>query len=148
MEQPTTDTTTQLRLERHYHASPEAVFAALTEPALLARWFAPTDEMEAVIDRFEARVDAPYRIEMHAPSGDVHVAIGEIREVVPNERLVYTWKWEGGEMGDTLVTWTLEASESGTVLRLLHDQFPDEEARDRHLVGWNGCLARLQPLLV
>lgn len=144
METKTIDSATQLHIVRTYSASRAEVFKALTEPDRLSRWFAPSDEFEAYVDRFDAEVDGTYRIEMRHKEGNVHTAVGTIREIKPPSRLVYTWKWEGGEMPDTLVTWVLREVDGGTELTLIHDQFPNEEAKNEHLQGWNGCLARLE----
>ena len=69
------------------------------------------------------------------------------------ERLVFTWKWEGkqmGEIGETLVTVTLDErrGEHGveTEVRLLHSGFPAPEARDGHNSGWNSVLSELVDL--
>lgn len=147
METKTTESATQLRLVRNYSASQEEVFKALTDPDLLSRWFAPSDEFEVHVDRFEAEVEGTFRIEMRHRDGNVHTAIGTIREITPPSRLVYTWKWEGGEMPDTLVTWNLKDEGGETELTLTHDRFPNEEATKHHLQGWNGILVRLEDLL-
>lgn len=147
METKMTESTTRLRIVRTYPAPREEVFRALTEPDLLARWFAPSDDFEAYVDRFEAEVDGTYRIEMRHKEGNVHTAVGTIREITPPARLAYTWKWEGGEMSDTLVLWELTDTDDGTQLTLTHDRFPNEEAKKEHLQGWNGCLARLESVL-
>ncbi len=147
MDQTTTESTTRLQIVRRYAASREDIFEALTVPSMLARWFAPTEEMQAHVDHFDARVGGSYRIEMREPGGDTHTAIGSIEEIEPPAKLVYTWKWEGGEMPDTLVTWTLKEVGDETELTLVHERFPNEEARGHHEKGWNGILNRLQPLL-
>lgn len=147
MEAKTTESTTRLHIVRTYSATPNDVFKALTEPNLLSRWFAPTDEFETVVDRFDAEVDGEYRIEMRHKDGPVHTAIGTIREITPPSRLVYTWKWEGGEMPDTLVTWDLKDANGGTELTLTHDRLPNEEAKNKHAQGWNGILVRLEGVL-
>lgn len=146
MEQTTIESTTSLEIVRTYQATREAIFEALTKPYLLSRWFAPSEEFEAYVDRFEANVGGSYRIEMRQEGGNVHTAIGTIKEFDPPEKLAYTWRWEGGEMGDTLVTWMLKEVEDGTELTLHHEQFPNEEARDHHHHGWTGIMSRLQPL--
>lgn len=142
-----TESATKLKLTRTFDATPEDVFDALTEPDELSKWFSPTDDMEVFVDKFEARVGGAYRIEMRAKDGDVHTCIGKIREIDRPNRLAYTWSWEGGEMGDTLVTWQLRDTKKGTELVLTHDQFPNEEAAERHNEGWVGCLARLEKAL-
>lgn len=146
MEQTSTESSIRLKIVRRYPAPREAIFVALTEPTLLARWFAPTDEMSAHVDRFKARVGGSYRIEMRHVAGEVHTAIGTIKEIQPPKKLVYTWKWEGGKMPDTLVTWRLEEAEGGTELTLVHDRFSNEEARQHHQQGWTSILQQLQPL--
>lgn len=146
MEQTTIESTTRLQIVRRYSASREAVFEALTEPSLLARWFAPSDQMEAHVDRFEARVGGAYRIEMRHVSGAVHTAVGTVREIEPPQKLVYTWKWEGGVMPDTLVTWTLKEVDDGTELTLVHERFPNEEARQQHEQGWTSIFEKLETL--
>lgn len=144
MEARTTESTTTLRIVRTYSASRKDVFEALTEPAQLSKWFAPSDDFEAYVDTFDAEVGGSYRIEMRHKDGNVHTAVGTIREVNAPDRLVYTWKWEGGEMGDTLVTWELRDAGEETELVLTHEQFPNEEAKEEHAQGWHGCLARLE----
>lgn len=143
----TIDSQTTLRIVRTFDAAPARVFDALTRPDLLAQWFAPSDELTVVVDRFEEKVGGSYRIEMRHQKGDVHTAIGEIREIDRPNRLVYTWKWEGGEMPDTLVTWELSADEAGTELVLTHEQFPNEEAKEQHEQGWTAMMPRLASVL-
>ena len=141
----TSDTPT-LRLERTFAAPRERVFRAWTDPAELARWFAPTDEHTTKVIALEARVGGTYRVEMHAPSGNVHTVTGTFREVRPPERLVFTWTWEGKDMGETLVTLEFRDRGGSTDLVLTHELFPTQEARDEHSRGWDGCLRRLAKL--
>lgn len=147
MEPKTVESGTTLRIARTYAASPEEIFEALTDPKTLTRWFAPSEEFDVYVDRFDARVGGRYRIEMRHQDGDVHTAVGTIREIDRPSRLVYTWTWEGGEMGDTLVTWALSGVDEGTELTLTHEQFPDEESRSQHMQGWTAMAVRLETVL-
>jgi glutathione S-transferase len=141
------DSNTALQIVRNLDATPERVFEALVEPALLSKWFAPSDEFTVHVDRFDNRVGGAFRIEMRHAGGEVHIAIGTIREIDRPNRLEYTWKWEGGEMPDTLVSWELNESDSGTELVLTHDQFPNEEATEHHTKGWTAMMPRLASVL-
>ena len=98
-------------------ASPEKVWRALTEPALLERWLMPNDITPIVGHTFTFRT-AP------APGFDgiVHC---RVEEAQAPERLVYSWR--GGPI-DTIVTWTLLRTDAGgTHLRLVQDGFgPDD----------------------
>lgn len=141
------DSATALHIVRTFDSPRERIFDALTKPALLTEWFAPSDEFTVAVDRFDQEVGGSYRIEMRHEGGDVHTAIGTIKEIDRPNRLVYTWKWEGGEMPDTLVTWELSVADAGTELVLLHEQFPNEEAKEQHVQGWTAMMPRLASVI-
>jgi uncharacterized protein YndB with AHSA1/START domain len=67
--------------------------------------------------------------------------------VVPEKKLVFTWEWPGMPERESLVTFLLEPIDSGTELTLIHEQLPDEEARDSHKNGWSGLLDKLTDFL-
>ena len=85
-----------------------------------------------------------------AAHGESATVNGTYKEITPPERIVFTWKWEGEQMGalpETLVTvtFTERQGEQGaeTEVQLLHSGFPAPEARDAHNGGWQGCLNKL-----
>jgi uncharacterized protein YndB with AHSA1/START domain len=110
----------------------------------MRRWFAPTDAFAVPIAEADVRVGGRYRIVMKAPDGEEHDVRGEYREVVPVEKLVFTWAWRATPERESLVTVRLRPLGTGTELTLTHEKFYDAEARDRHEQGWIGCLARLE----
>jgi uncharacterized protein YndB with AHSA1/START domain len=72
-----------------------------------------------------------------------HVS-GAYREVVPNEKLVFTWAWRSTPERESLVTILIAPDGGGSLLTLIHEQFFDEAARDRHELGWTGSLDKLE----
>ena len=134
-----------LTLHRVIGAPVEAVYAAWTEPEMLSRWLAPGNAtvVRAVA---EVAVGGTFLVEMRGADGRRWLTRGQYREVVPNRRLVHTWRWEGSEV-ETLVTVEFEPESAGrTRLTLTHARFAEDEARDEHVRGWIGCLARLEAL--
>ena len=93
------------------------------------------------------RVGGRYRVEMRSPDGKDHDVGGVYREVVANEKLVFTWAWKSTPELESVVTVLLKADGDGTLLTLTHEQFADEDARDRHQHGWNGALDKLEKLV-
>ena len=130
-----------LTIKRRLNASPEKVFAAWTKPETLALWFGPghCTRVDASID---LRVGGRYHITMVVP-GDQHDVMGVYREIVPNERLVFTWHWKTTPERESQVTVTFKPDGGGTMLTLLHELFADEPARERHQEGWAGALDKL-----
>jgi uncharacterized protein YndB with AHSA1/START domain len=135
-----------IRLERRLSAPPGRVFAALTDPAQIVHWFCPTPEHRAAVHAWDLRVGGRYRISLTHSGGKVHTAVGEFREITDGRRLKKTWAWEGEPPMDSLVTFELTPTESGTLLVLTHEGLRDEEDCRKHEQGWNGCLDQLVPL--
>jgi uncharacterized protein YndB with AHSA1/START domain len=135
-----------LRLERRLPAPPDRVFLALTDPAQIVQWFCPTAEHRATVHAWDLRVGGRFRISLTHSGGNVHTAFGEFREITMGRRLAQTWAWENQPSMDSLVTFELTPSDSGTLLVLTHEGLRDEEDCRKHEQGWNGCLDHLVPL--
>jgi glutathione S-transferase len=97
----------------------------------------------------DARIGGKYRVEMHSPSGAVHVVTGEFKEIRPPDRLVYTWGWlnGAGRGPETIVTLTLISRDGGTDLTLEQSAFLTQEARDQHAHGWQASWSGLDAAL-
>jgi len=91
----------------------------------------------------DAKVGGKYRILMREQSGEEHGVLGTYREVTPNRRLVFTWAWRTTPERESLVTIDLKTVGKETELTLTHERFADVEVRDKHRVGWTGCLDSL-----
>ena len=115
----------EVRLEIRIDASPETVFALLTEPALMRTWLAELVEAES-------RSGGMFRI-----SGPAGVSIeGTYLEVVPNRKVVFTWGGvEGLKPGQSTVEFVLEPDGGSTLVRLRHYGLP-RPAVEPHRRGW------------
>jgi uncharacterized protein YndB with AHSA1/START domain len=128
---------------------PAAVWRALTEPHLLARWLMEND----------IRAEVGHRFTFRAPpvAGWDGVVQCQVLEVDAPRRLRYSWRGGSddrqgyGERIDTTVTWTLTATEGGgTLLRLEHAGFTEKNAfaYENLAKGWRGKLAaRIEGIL-
>lgn len=134
-----------LTLKRYIKAAPQKVFDAWTNPAQMSRWFGP-HEAPAARAEADLRVGGRYTIVMNGKDGEVHQVCGTYREIVPGERLVFTWAWVSTPERESLVTVAFRQDGDGTMLTLTHEQFFDEAARDGHNKGWIGTLDRLEAL--
>lgn len=129
---------------RHLPASPERVFEAWINPALLRCWLAPIAEADA-------RAGGYYRLEVAKPEG-VHVVSGEYREFVRGERLVMTWIYEGsmapaGKL-ESLVTVDFRREGLSTEIKVSHDGLASSEYLETIRCGaWSEALDKLEAVL-
>lgn len=135
----------ELRIERLIAAPPDKIYALWTDPDRLVQWWGPEgyDIPEHALD---IRPGGAWRTVMRSPTGSRHAVSGVYREMVPSRRLVFTWGWEDGDGQrgeETEVTVTFEAVPGGTRLVVRQKSFSDQDARDKHLAGWETTLACL-----
>ena len=127
-----------LELEMRVAASPETVFGFLNSGEGMARWFGSQVEL-----------DPQPRGAIRVRVNEGHVARGEIVEIVPNERIVFTFGWEGeGQAvppGASTVEIALVRDGDGTIVRLKHSGLTAEQATS-HKEGWQHYLPRLVEL--
>jgi uncharacterized protein YndB with AHSA1/START domain len=132
-----------LTLKRRLKAPPAKVFAAWTDPEKVKSWMGPGG-VTPVHAENDARVGGRYRWVMKSPDGEIHDVGGVYREVIANEKLVFTWAWKSTPERESVVTVLLKPDGDGTLLTLTHEQFFDEDTRDRHQGGWVGSLDKLE----
>ncbi|HEY1309844.1 MAG TPA: SRPBCC domain-containing protein [Pseudolabrys sp.] len=135
-----------LTIKRRFNATPEKVFAAWTDPEKVKRWMGP-GEVKALSVESDPRTGGRYRWLMQAPNGEQHDVGGAYREVIPNEKLVFTWAWKSTPERESLVTVLIKPDGQGSLMTLTHEQFFDDEARDRHNQGWEGAMPKLEKYL-
>ncbi|TAI63966.1 SRPBCC domain-containing protein [Bradyrhizobium sp. Leo170] len=137
-----------LTLTRRLRARPEKVYAAWTEPENLVRWFGPANvKPGSVRAELDVRAGGRYRISFTGNDGEYHEVGGVYRDVVPNERLVFSWAWHSTPERESLVTVSLRPDGAGTLLTFHHEQFVDETARDNHERGWTELFAKLEDFI-
>jgi uncharacterized protein YndB with AHSA1/START domain len=137
---------TSLKIERFINAPRARVYAAWTDPAQLKEWWGP----ETVRTRnfaADVRVGGKYRWDLINQEDEEMSVFGEYRELVPEKKIVFTWKWDDDDVWEnrnSVVTVELFDAAGGTELHLRHEQLPSTESRDRHNEGWNSVFDRLE----
>jgi uncharacterized protein YndB with AHSA1/START domain len=117
-----TSGTQDIVVDEVFPHAPQTLWKTLTTGELIGRWLMQPTGFEPVKGkRFTFQTKAA-----GAWDGVIHC---QVLEVIPNERLVYSWK--GGHETNigygsplsTVVTWTLAKAANGTRLRLVHSGF-------------------------
>ncbi|MCD9023124.1 SRPBCC family protein [Cohnella silvisoli] len=130
-----------LELNHTYNTRKENVFQAWTNPEQLKQWWGP-EGFTTTIDQMDVKAGGHYRFIMHSPNGKDHVIAGIYKEIISNEKLVFTWKWEnnGSELEETLVTIEFHERNSKTELVITHENFSTREEAEEHNKGWSSSL--------
>lgn len=131
-----TDTATETRsvvIEREFAHPPEKIWRALTQPHLIEEWL--------MKNAFQPRVG--HRFDLSADWGSIDC---RVLEVEPNTTLSYTWISSGL---DSVVTWTLTPTGTGTRLRMEQEGFQPDQLQAYHgaKAGWPRFLAKLEEVL-
>jgi glutathione S-transferase len=137
-----------LTFNRIFDAPAEKLYDIFTSKEAIQSWFGPEGFSIPRAD-IDARTGGKYRYEMHSPAGAVYMVVGEFRELVPHEKIAFTWAWlANGELGpETLVTLHFAERGERTELTLDHAGFASEDVRDSHQGGWTSSLESLAHML-
>ena len=95
----------EVRIERIFNASRDRVWKAMTDPALIAQWWGRGNQLD--IEKYELVRGGHWRFVEHA-HGETHGFEGRFAEVVPQERIVRTFEWDGMPGHVVLETMMLE----------------------------------------
>ena len=139
----------ELIITRVFDAPRNLVFKAWTQPEHLARWWGPQGFVNVAWE-MDVRQGGVWFRRMRAPDGTLFTKRGVYREVVPPERLVFTYVNEAADGTldrETLVTLTFDEQGARTRLTLQHTGFDSVESRDAHQGGWTSCLERFAEYL-
>lgn len=139
-----------LKLTRTFHAPRQKVFSAWTDPQEIRKWWKPGDGWALNIAEVDLRIGGKFRIGVKSTTGDtVHFVSGVFREVLPPEKLVYTWVVEdpGLRNRETLVIVKFFDRNGFTEVVLSHQQLQEDKLREQVTFGWTAVLQGLTELL-
>jgi len=129
-------------IERTFHAPVSKVWNAITDPDQMKQWLFDMRNFKP-----EAGTEFSFVGTDHDCRDWIHLC--KVTEVVPQQKLAYTWRYEGIE-GDSLVTWELFEEGDLTRLKLTHsglETFPPLKsfARENFAEGWTQLIGSLLP---
>jgi uncharacterized protein YndB with AHSA1/START domain len=137
-----------VHLHRVLAAKPEKVYRAFLDPEALARWL-PPNGFTGKVHHLEAKVGGAHRMSFtNFTTQASHSFGGEYRELVPNERLCYTDRFDDPDLpGQMLVTVTLKKVSVGTDVTIVQEGIPDAIPLEACHLGWQESLQNLARLV-
>lgn len=164
-----TDPETTVRTSRVIRAPLHRVFEAWKQLPTLGRWWGPfpggQGETHELI--FEPKIHGEFHWMYSDLEGFLHTVNGEVRELVPNEKVMFTWIGSEGtphfdhddhderdgrrrhtqHLDQSVVTVDFREGQ-GVEVRILHTDLPDKSTRDELEQGWNAALERMEATLM
>jgi uncharacterized protein YndB with AHSA1/START domain len=137
-----------IRLHRVLTAKPERVYRAFLDADAMTKWL-PPNGFTGKVHHMDAKVGGTYKMSFtNFSSGKSHSFGGEYLELVPQERIRYTDRFDDPNLpGEIQTTVTLKKVSCGTELNIVQEGVPDIIPAEACYVGWQESLNLLTKLV-
>ena len=123
----------ELTFTRIFDASPERVFKAMSDPAVIPQWWGPR-KYATIVDKMEFKPGGTWRFINRDAQGNDFGFHGVYHLIEPGRRVIQTFEFEGVPGHVSLETMTLEARDGGTLVTA-HSVFQSVADRDGMMEG-------------
>jgi len=137
-----------VRLHRVLRTKPERAYRAFLDPDAMVKWL-PPHGFTAKVHHLDARVGGTYRMSFtNLTTGLGHSFGGSYLELVPNERIVHTDKFDDPNLpGEMRVTVTFKPVVVGTEIHIVQEGIPEMIPVEACYLGWQESLTLLTLLV-
>ncbi len=137
-----------IRLHRVIRTKPEKVYRAFLEADAMCKWL-PPHGFTATMHHFEGQVNGSFRMSFrNFTTGHSHSFGGKYLELVPNEKVRYTDKFDDPNLpGEMVVTVALRAVSCGTDVQIVQEGVPEVIPAEACYCGWQESLVQLAALV-
>jgi uncharacterized protein YndB with AHSA1/START domain len=137
-----------VKLHRVFTAKPERVYKAFIDPDAMAKWL-PPNGFTGKVHEMDARVGGGYKMSFtNFSTGNSHSFGGKFVELVPNEKLRYTDKFDDPNLpGEMMTTVSIKPVSVGTEVSIVQEGIPDAIPVEACYLGWQESLNLLKLLV-
>jgi len=137
-----------VRFHRVLTAKPERVYKAFLDADAMAKWLPPFG-FTGKVHSIDARVGGSYKMSFtNFSTGNSHSFGGTYRELVPNERIVYTDRFDDPNLaGEMITTIVIRAVSVGVELNIEQAGIPEQIPVEMCYLGWQQSLVQLAKLV-
>ncbi len=137
-----------VRLHRVLATSPEKLYRAFLEADAVAQWL-PPNGFACTVHLLEPKVGGSHKMSFrNFTTGNGHSFGGKYLELLPNERIKYTDKFDDSNLpGEMTCTVTLKKVAVGTEINITQEGVPDVIPVEACYLGWQQSLANLTKLV-
>lgn len=137
-----------VHLHRVLRTTPERLYRAFIDPDAMVKWL-PPNGFTGKVHHMDAKVGGSYKMSFtNFSTGQSHAFGGEYLELVPNERLRYTDRFDDPNLpGEMLTTITIKKVACGTELTAVQEGIPAVIPAESCYLGWQESLTLLAKLV-
>ena len=137
-----------VKLHRVLKSTPDRVYRAFLDPDAMAKWL-PPHGFTGKVHSIEARVGGSYKMSFkNYTTGESHSFGGKFLELVPNERLRYTDRFDDPNLpGEMQTTVTIKQVSVGVELNVVQEGIPEAIPAEACYLGWQESLTLLTQLV-
>lgn len=137
-----------VQLHRVLRAPPERIYRAFLDADAMAKWL-PPHGFTAKVHHLDARVGGSYKMSFtNFSTGASHSFGGEYLELVPNERICHTDRFDDANLpGEMRTTISLKKVSCGTELNVVQEGIPEPIPVEACYLGWQESLVLLAQLV-
>ena len=141
-------TTNSVTLHRVLKAAPEKVYRAFTEASAMSFWLPPYGFLCAV-HQMDVKAGGTYKMSFtNFTTGNGHSFGGKFLEIIPNEFLKYTDKFDDPNLpGEMITSVWLKKVACGTELKVVQEGIPSAIPAEMCYLGWQESLDKLRKLV-
>ncbi|MFL6200670.1 MAG: SRPBCC family protein [Thermoanaerobaculia bacterium] len=140
--------TNTIKLHRVLRATPERIYRAFLDPDAMAKWL-PPNGFTGKVHHLDAKVGGTYQMSFtNFSTGHSHSFGGEYLDLVPNERIRHTDRFDDPNMpGEMHTTISLRQVAVGTELSIVQEGVPEAIPPEACYLGWQESLTLLAQLV-
>ena len=137
-----------IRLHRVLRATPERIYRAFTDADAMAKWL-PPHGFTGKVHQMDARVGGTYKMSFkNFTTGESHSFGGKYLELVPNERIRHTDRFDDNNLpGEMVTTIAIKQVSVGVELNVVQEGIPEAIPVEACYLGWQDSLTLLTQLV-
>jgi uncharacterized protein YndB with AHSA1/START domain len=140
--------TNTVKLHRVLKSTPDRVYRAFLDPDAMAKWL-PPNGFTGKVHSIEPRVGGTYKMSFkNFTTGESHSFGGKYLELVPNERIRHTDRFDDANLpGEMVTTITIKQVSVGVELNVVQEGIPEAIPAEACYLGWQDSLTLLTQLV-
>ncbi len=135
-----------IRISWNFPHPPAKLWQAWTDPAIARLWFGSDPNGKVLDAKFDVQVNGTFAVTFSNSDGTEFTCQGQYKEVIPNQRLVFTWGWINPLESTELISLQFTPSEQGTVMMFEQSNI-DPNTSHNYEEGWRSTFQKLEKAL-